>query len=66
ADVLPLIDAALQPFEPRPHWGKVFTMSREVVQARYPQIARFRELARSLDPDGIFRNDFLDRYLGSD
>ena len=66
AGVLPLIDATLEPFGPRPHWGKVFTMAPDVVGTRYPLMPRFRELARSLDPDAKFRNDFLDRYLGSD
>jgi FAD/FMN-containing dehydrogenase len=41
-------------------------MAPAVAQARYPEMSRFRARARSLDPNGIFRNDFLDRYLGSD
>ena len=66
AGLLPVIEATLEPFEPRPHWGKVFAMAPDVVESRYPRMPRFRELARSLDPDAKFRNDFLDRYLGSD
>lgn len=61
--VLPEIEAALDPFEPRPHWGKVFTMAPETVASRYPRMADFRALARSLDPGGRFRNDWTDRYL---
>jgi xylitol oxidase len=66
ARLVPVIEATLEPFEPRPHWGKVFTMPPDVLEARYPGMSRFRERARAIDPDGRFRNDFLDRYLGSD
>lgn len=61
--VLPLIEAALAPFEPRPHWGKLFTLPPAKVQARYPRLADFRALARDLDPQGKFRNAFLDRIF---
>jgi xylitol oxidase len=66
ATVIPTIDAiqrTLDPFEPRPHWGKLFTMRPADVRSRYPQLDRFVELARSLDPEGTFRNAFLDRYV---
>jgi hypothetical protein len=39
--VLPGIEDALAPFEPRPHWGKVFTMPPDVVRSRYPRLAEF-------------------------
>jgi alditol oxidase len=58
--VLPLIEAQLAPFEVRPHWGKLFTMPPAQVQARYPKLADFRELLRTYDPRGKFRNEFLD------
>ncbi len=62
-DLLPAIEAALEPFEPRPHWGKLFTMAPEVVAARYPHRAAFVEMASQLDPRGVFRNPFVDRYV---
>lgn len=61
--VLPLIEAALVPFEPRPHWGKLFTLPSAQLQARYPRLADFRALARDLDPQGKFRNAFAARCL---
>jgi xylitol oxidase len=64
AGLVTAVEAALEPFAPRPHWGKVFTMPADMVRARYPEMPRFVELARSLDPDGVFRNEFLDRHLG--
>lgn len=61
--LLPEIEARLEPFEPRPHWGKVFTMSPELVASRYPRLADFQALAGYLDPEGRFRNPFVDTYL---
>lgn len=61
--LLPEIEARLEPFEPRPHWGKAFTMSPELVASRYPRLADFRALAGYLDPEGRFRNPFTDTYL---
>ncbi|MDC0773721.1 D-arabinono-1,4-lactone oxidase [Streptomyces sp. HD] len=62
AAVLPVVrrlEEALDAFEPRPHWGKVFTMPAEVVRGRYPRLADFRALARELDPAGKFANAFV-------
>jgi alditol oxidase len=50
------VEAALAPYEPRPHWGKVFTMTP-------PDVPELRRLAAELDPDGVFANDFTDKYL---
>ena len=62
--VLPTVEAALAPFEPRPHWGKLFTMSPEAVRSTYERLPRFVELADRHDPERRFRNAFLDRWLG--
>jgi xylitol oxidase len=61
--VLPLIEAALAPFDPRAHWGKLFTMSRDAVQFGYPRLADFRALAHRHDPHGKFRNAFVDAHI---
>lgn len=61
--LLPSIEAALAPFEPRPHWGKVFAMDGAALRPRYPLLPRFRTLVRRWDPDGTFGNDFYRRYL---
>jgi xylitol oxidase len=60
--VLPLVQAALAPFAPRPHWGKLFTIAPEPVAAAYPRLNDFGELRRRLDPDAKFGNAFVDRY----
>jgi xylitol oxidase len=61
--VLPSLEAALAPFEPRPHWGKVFTMSPEVVRSAYAMLPQFAALLERHDPLGKFRNAFLNRYI---
>jgi alditol oxidase len=62
--VLPRIEAALAPFAPRPHWGKVFVASPPELQAVYPKLPAFRQLRERLDEAGKFRNAFTRRYVG--
>ncbi|MEV7693464.1 D-arabinono-1,4-lactone oxidase [Microbacterium sp. NPDC089189] len=57
--LLPLIEEALAPFAPRPHWGKVFTLPADEIRARYPRWERFAALRGEFDPRGVFRNAFL-------
>jgi xylitol oxidase len=60
---LALIEGALAPFRPRPHWGKLFVMPEAEVMAGHPKLAAFRALAHRHDPTGKFRNAFLDEYV---
>jgi alditol oxidase len=62
-DRLQEIEAVLEPFEPRPHWGKLFTIDGNVLRSRYERGPDFVSLARRLDPDGKFRNDFVDDFV---
>jgi xylitol oxidase len=61
--LLPAIEAALAPFEPRPHWGKLFTMAPDAVRAAYPHLPEAVALLERYDPAGKFHNRFLDRYI---
>ena len=61
--ILPAIESALAPFEPRPHWGKLFTMPAEAVRSSYEKLPQFVALLERMDPAGTFRNAFLDRYV---
>jgi xylitol oxidase len=61
--LLPRIERRLEEFGARPHWGKLFTLSGEAVQARYSRAEDFRRLMRKYDPDGRFRNDWVDRIM---
>lgn len=58
------LEEALDGFEARPHWGKVFTTPAEVLRERYPRLGDFRALARDLDPSGKFANAFVRKVLG--
>lgn len=57
--VLPLIEKELAPFHARPHWAKMFTMSPQVLEARYENMEQFRKVVAEYDVHGKFRNDFL-------
>jgi xylitol oxidase len=61
--LLPSIDAALAPFDARPHWGKVYEIDASRFDSLYPRLAEFRGLADRLDPSGKFRNDYLRRTI---
>lgn len=54
---LPTLEAALAPFEARPHWGKLF--ARRDVAALYPRWSDFAVLCARYDPRGVMRNDWL-------
>ncbi|MEV4336687.1 FAD-binding protein [Streptomyces sp. NPDC049590] len=67
AAVLPVVrrlEEALAPFDPRPHWGKVFGIPAADLRERYARLDGFRALARALDPAGTFTNGFVRELLG--
>ena len=61
--LLPQLEARLAPFEARPHWGKLFTLSHERLHALYKRMPDFQSLLHAFDPQGKFRNAFLDDYI---
>ena len=61
--LLPILEAALEPMAPLPHWGKLSALPAATVRAGLPGAARFAELARRLDPDGRFRNAVVDTLV---
>lgn len=61
--VLPLIEERLAPFQARPHWGKLFTMTAAQLQPLYPRWADFQALLRRFDPAGKFCNAYVERYI---
>ena len=58
-----VVEEALAPFEPRPHWGKLFLTGRDELRERYPRLPGFAELAARLDPRGAFRNAWLEELI---
>ena len=66
AAVLPVVaavEAVLQPFGARPHWGKVFGIEPDAVRALWPRLPDMERLLRRHDPTGKFRNAMVDRYI---
>ncbi|GII54488.1 FAD-linked oxidoreductase [Planotetraspora thailandica] len=50
----------------RPHWGKLHTRDAAYLSTVYPRFADFVALRDTLDPRGLFANDYLDQVLGRD
>jgi xylitol oxidase len=61
--LLPTIEGELAPFNARPHWGKLFTMSPESLKSKYEKLSDFVRLAKKFDPQGKFRNAFLNTNI---
>jgi xylitol oxidase len=60
---LPELERALEPFGARPHWGKLFELRADSIARLYPKFPDFLRLANELDPDGKFRNAYLERVI---
>jgi xylitol oxidase len=58
-DFLPKLEETLAPFDPRPHWGKLFAIAPDVLHSRYEKYRDFLTLASQYDPEGKFRNAFM-------
>jgi xylitol oxidase len=58
--VLAELEQALLPLGARPHWGKLYHSGPEAAVAAYPRAAEFRRLLERYDPQGKFRNPFVD------
>jgi xylitol oxidase len=59
--VLKEVEAALEPFAARPHWGKVSHVTAGQVAELYPRLGDARALFERLDPAGRFSNHRLER-----
>ena len=61
--VVEKVEAALRPFNYRPHWGKVFTAEAQYLKSVYPKMSEFKALVEALDPTKKFENSFTRRFL---
>jgi xylitol oxidase len=65
SQLLPIIEKELSPFQARPHWGKLFTIPPQELHSHYKKLPEFIALAKKFDPNGKFRNDFLNTNIFS-
>jgi xylitol oxidase len=62
-DALVRLEAALAPFEARPHWGKLFDARAAAIAPLYARLPDFVRLIERLDPRGAFRNLWLKTHV---
>ena len=63
--LMPVIERELAPFNARPHWGKLFTTSPAELKSIYKKLPDFIQLTKKYDPQGKFRNEFLNTNIFS-
>lgn len=57
------VEAIMDSFHGRPHWGKMHSQTAETLRGRYPGWEAFAGVRARVDPEGRFRNAHLDRVL---
>ena len=58
-----LAHSTAQLFQARLHWGKYFPLVEAEVERLYPRLPEFRTLCERIDPNGVFRSEFMERIL---
>ncbi len=60
--ILRAVDAALQPLEARPHWGKLNALT----STTFATSTKFDDFCSTAatDPEGVFLNDYTREILG--
>jgi L-gulonolactone oxidase len=58
------VEAIMDEYGGRPHWGKRHYQSAATLRPRYPGWDRFQDVRERLDPERKFENDYLRRVLG--
>jgi L-gulonolactone oxidase len=58
------VERIMDSYGGRPHWGKRHFQTAATLAERYPRWDDFLAARARLDPEGTFRNQYLDRVLG--
>jgi FAD-linked oxidoreductase len=58
------VEAIMDRFDGRPHWGKRHFQTAATLAPRYPEWAAFQRARAELDPAGAFTSDAVRRVLG--
>lgn len=52
-------------FDGRPHWGKLHSLVSRQLEGKYLRWNEFQAARRTLDPNQVFANDYLNSVLGA-
>ena len=63
-EALQVVERTIAPFDPRPHWGKLWTMPVERVRASYPRVEAVAAVRDRWDPGRVFSNRAVEALLG--
>jgi xylitol oxidase len=66
AEAVAAVEQQLAPYDARPHWGKVFSVTPGRLAELYPRLPDFRRLVQRMDPDAKFGSDLVDGWIGLD
>ena len=58
------VEAIMNDYEGRPHWGKRHFQTAATLAPRYPKWAEFQSARVALDPGRVFANEYTERILG--
>lgn len=58
------VEAIMDEYEGRPHWGKRHFQTATTLAPRYPQWDAFQRARDELDPNRVFSNEYAERVLG--
>ena len=61
--LLPRIEEKLAPFNAKPHWAKLFTMSPSRLKSLYEKMPDYQALLKEYDPHAKLRNEFLNSNI---
>lgn len=56
-------EAILLRHQGRPHWAKSHDLRPEQLRQLYPKFDDFVALLRRVDPEGLFRNEYVQRHI---
>jgi L-gulonolactone oxidase len=59
------VEAIMDGYDGRPHWGKLHFQTASTLRPRYPLWDAFVSVRDRLDPERRFGNAYLDRVLGA-
>ncbi len=58
------VEAIMDDYGGRPHWGKMHFQAAATLAPRYPRWDAFQKVRDEIDPQRTFTNPYLDRVLG--